>query len=64
MIIDPWGKILAKAGSKEEILSTTVDFDQINITRKKNPINNSSLIGFELIVNFQIIFLQCLLKCL
>ena len=37
MIIDPWGKILAKAGSKEEILSTTVDFDQINITRKKIP---------------------------
>ena len=36
MIIDPWGKILAKAGSKEEILST-VDFDQINITRKKIP---------------------------
>ncbi|RFU71031.1 carbon-nitrogen family hydrolase [Peribacillus saganii] len=38
MIIDPWGEIVAEAGTGEEILTASVDFSQSIAIRKQIPI--------------------------
>ncbi|SEN36187.1 carbon-nitrogen family hydrolase [Lihuaxuella thermophila] len=38
MVIDPWGKILAEGGEKEEILTVEIDLDEVNRVRKTIPV--------------------------
>jgi omega-amidase len=38
MIIDPWGEVVAEAGSKEEILSAEIDLDLVKEVRNRMPI--------------------------
>ncbi|TGB02048.1 carbon-nitrogen family hydrolase [Halobacillus salinus] len=38
LVIDPWGKVVAEAGSHEEILHASVDFSDVDAIRKQIPI--------------------------
>jgi omega-amidase len=38
MIIDPWGEVIAEAGSNEEILSAEIELDLVQKIRKQIPI--------------------------
>lgn len=38
MIIDPWGEVIAEAGTNEEILSAVIDLDLVKDIRKQIPI--------------------------
>ena len=38
LLTDPWGKVLANAGTEEKVLICDIDFDQINKAREQIPI--------------------------
>ncbi|WP_160720354.1 carbon-nitrogen family hydrolase [Bacillus sp. USDA818B3_A] len=38
LVIDPWGKVLAEAGEKEEILTAEINLDLVKEVRKQIPI--------------------------
>lgn len=37
MIIDPWGEVLAEAGTGEEVISAEIDLNEVEEVRKKYP---------------------------
>jgi predicted amidohydrolase len=38
LVVDPWGEILAEAGTAEEVLSVDLDLDLVRTTRASFPV--------------------------
>ena len=41
ILCDPWGTVLARAGSGEEILAAEIDFDRVEEIRRQLPIRSA-----------------------
>ncbi len=37
-VVDPWGNIMVKAGSKEELITVDIDFEEVDKIRKDFPV--------------------------
>ncbi|MFA6989356.1 MAG: carbon-nitrogen family hydrolase [Candidatus Gastranaerophilaceae bacterium] len=40
MVVNPWGEVIASAGSKEGVLITEIDLDEVQKIREQNPFLN------------------------
>jgi predicted amidohydrolase len=38
MVVDPWGELVAEAGSGETMLTVKIDTDMVDIIRKQMPV--------------------------
>ena len=44
MVVDPWGRVVAEAGRREEVLTADIDMDQVNATRREFPVLRDRLL--------------------
>jgi predicted amidohydrolase len=46
-VVDPWGEVLAEAGSGEEVLTVELDPAKVATTREQFPALKDRLLGLE-----------------
>lgn len=47
IVVDPWGEVLAEAGSEEEVLTVEFDPAKVGVTREQFPVLKDRLLGVE-----------------
>ncbi|BCL29416.1 carbon-nitrogen family hydrolase [Streptomyces aurantiacus] len=47
IVVDPWGEVLAEAGSEEEVLTVEFDPARVGVTREQFPVLKDRLLGVE-----------------